>query len=104
MAKVSAARRESKAEAGEQTTRRHAVEFVLHFGATSITRDGDGYCCQIFAMGEIMLRAILLTTLMIVSVPSFATEAGQGTMVAQENKPAQQAPKRDCEKRDEGVS
>ncbi len=51
-----------------------------------------------------MLRALLLTTLMIVSVPSFATEPAQDTVVAQENKPAQQAPKRDCEKRDEGVS
>lgn len=51
-----------------------------------------------------MLRTLLLTTLMIVSVPFFATEPAQDTVVAQENKPAQQAPKRDCEKRDEGVS
>jgi len=105
MAKVSAARRESKAEAGEQTTRRHAVEFVLHFGATSITRDGDGSCCQVLALGEIMLRALLLTTLMIVSAPTVAAEPTWDIVVAQENKaPPSQAPKRDCERRDEGVS
>ena len=55
--------------------------------------------------GEIMLRALCLTTLMLVAAPSIAAEPAEATVVAQENKaPPQQAPKRDCERRQEGVS
>ncbi len=52
-----------------------------------------------------MLRALCLTTLMLVAAPSFAAVPAEVTVVAQENKaPPQQAPKRDCERRQEGVS
>jgi hypothetical protein len=52
-----------------------------------------------------MLRAICLATLMFLAAPSFAAEPAEVTVVAQENKaPPQQTPKRDCERRQEGVS
>ena len=52
-----------------------------------------------------MLRALCLTTLMLVAVPSFAASPAEATVVAQQNKaPPQQAPKRDCERSQEGVS
>jgi hypothetical protein len=52
-----------------------------------------------------MLRIFSLALLTIVAAPSYATEApADGAVIAQEQRP-QQAPKRDCErKQDEGVS
>ena len=52
-----------------------------------------------------MLRILALGLLTTLTTPSFATEAPTGkSVLAQEQKPVQQAPKRDCEKQDEGVS
>ena len=51
-----------------------------------------------------MLRILAVTVLMIIAAPAFAAEPTDTTVVAQENKPVQQAPKRDCEKGEEGVS
>ena len=51
-----------------------------------------------------MLRILAAAVLMITVAPSFAAEPTDTTVVAQENKPVQQAPKRDCERREEGVS
>ena len=53
-----------------------------------------------------MLRIFSLALLTIVAAPSYATEAPTAnTTVAQEQRPPQQTPKRDCErKQDEGVS
>jgi hypothetical protein len=51
-----------------------------------------------------MLRALSLTLLILVAAPVSAGERPDGTVVAQENKPAQQAPKPDCERNQEGVS
>ena len=51
-----------------------------------------------------MLHILATAVLMIMATPSFASEPTEATVVAQENKPVQQAPKRDCEKREEGVS
>lgn len=53
-----------------------------------------------------MLRILSLTLLTICAAPSFAMEAPTAnTVIAQEQRPPQQAPKRDCErKQDEGVS
>ncbi len=51
-----------------------------------------------------MLRLIPLAILIALSVPSQAAEVAGGDVVAQQQTP-QQAPKRDCEKKqDEGVS
>jgi hypothetical protein len=54
-----------------------------------------------------MLRALSLALLMTVSAPAFSVEApdADATTVAQQKQPPQQqAPRRDCEKRQEGVS
>jgi hypothetical protein len=53
-----------------------------------------------------MLRILSLALLTIFAAPSFATEVSTGSIVvAQEQRPPQQSPKRDCErKQDEGVS
>ena len=53
-----------------------------------------------------MLRILSLALLTIFAAPSFATETPtNSTVVAQEQRPPQQSPKRDCErKQDEGVS
>ena len=53
-----------------------------------------------------MLRILSLALLTIFAAPSFATEAPTAdTVIAQEQRPPQQTPKRDCEgKQDEGVS
>jgi hypothetical protein len=53
-----------------------------------------------------MLRILSLAMLTIFAAPSFAMEIpDDGTVVAQEQRPPQQTPKRDCEKKqDEGVS
>ncbi len=51
-----------------------------------------------------MLRALSLILLMIAAAPVSATETRDESVVAQENKPVQQAPKRDCERNREGVS
>jgi hypothetical protein len=51
-----------------------------------------------------MLRILAAAVLVIMVAPSFAAEPTEATVVAQDNKPVQQAPKRDCEKREEGVS
>ena len=51
-----------------------------------------------------MLRTLAAAVLMIIAAPSFAAEPTEPAVVAQENKPVPQAPKRDCEKRQEGVS
>ncbi|MBM6580618.1 hypothetical protein ILT44_10540 [Microvirga sp. BT689] len=53
-----------------------------------------------------MLRILSLALLAIFTTPSFATEAPTAdTVIAQEQRPPQQTPKRDCErKQDEGVS
>ena len=53
-----------------------------------------------------MLRILALALLTMLAAPSFATEApSDATVIAQEQRPPQQTPKRDCErKQDEGVS
>jgi hypothetical protein len=53
-----------------------------------------------------MLRILALGLLTTFATPSLAVEGATGNwVVAQEQKPVQQAPKRDCEKKqDEGVS
>jgi hypothetical protein len=54
-----------------------------------------------------MLRILSLALLTIFAAPSYATEApaDSSTVIAQEQRPPQQTPKRDCErKQDEGVS
>ena len=51
-----------------------------------------------------MLRILAAAVLIITAAPAFAAVPTDTTVVAQENKPVQQAPKRDCEKRQEGVS
>ncbi|WP_162820206.1 hypothetical protein [Microvirga calopogonii] len=53
-----------------------------------------------------MLRILSLAVLTAFAVPSHATDASPDkTIVAQQQQPPQQTPKRDCErKRDEGVS
>jgi len=52
-----------------------------------------------------MLRLIPLVILITLSVPSQAVEIHKGNAVAQQQQAPQQAPKRDCEKKqDEGVS
>jgi hypothetical protein len=53
-----------------------------------------------------MLRILSLAFLTIFAAPVSATEAPtEPTVIAQEQRPAQQSPKRDCErKQDEGVS
>ena len=60
-----------------------------------------------------MIRALCLTALTILAVPASATEGNKApaadsgtTVLAQEGQrpPQQQAPKRDCERRQEGVS
>ena len=51
-----------------------------------------------------MLRLIPLAILIALSAPSRATEVVKGDVIVQQQAP-QQAPKRDCEKKqDEGVS
>jgi hypothetical protein len=54
----------------------------------------------------VMLRLIPLAILIALSVPSQAAEVASGDVVAQQQQQTpQQAPKRDCEKKqDEGVS
>ena len=53
-----------------------------------------------------MPRILSLALLTIFAAPAFAVEAPTDTtVIAQEQRPAQQSPKRDCErKQDEGVS
>jgi hypothetical protein len=53
-----------------------------------------------------MLRILSLALLTIFAAPALATETlSDSTVVAQEQRPPQQTPKRDCErKQDEGVS
>jgi hypothetical protein len=55
-----------------------------------------------------MLRALSLAILMTAATamaPTFAEEASDPTITAQQQNPApQQTPRRDCEKRQEGVS
>jgi len=53
-----------------------------------------------------MLRIFSLALLTIFAAPAFATETPtDNIIVAQEQRPPQQSPKRDCErKQDEGVS
>jgi hypothetical protein len=53
-----------------------------------------------------MLRILAIGLLTTLATPSFATEPStDNSVVAQEQKPVQQTPKRDCEKKqDEGVS
>lgn len=53
----------------------------------------------------VMLRLIPLAILIALSAPSQAAEVASGDVVAQQQQTPQQAPKRDCEKKqDEGVS
>lgn len=53
-----------------------------------------------------MLRALSLALLMTIAAPSFtATAQKDGTVLAQQQQPSQQVPKRDCErKQEEGIS
>ena len=52
-----------------------------------------------------MLRALALVGLLVLPLHASATEPPEGVVVAQEKPPAaQQAPKRDCERRQEGVT
>jgi hypothetical protein len=52
-----------------------------------------------------MLRVLFALVVVCLSAPSFADQASNEPVVAQEQKPPQQAPKRDCErKQGEGVS
>ncbi|MBF9196519.1 hypothetical protein [Microvirga terrestris] len=53
-----------------------------------------------------MLRIFSLALLTILAAPSFAMETpSENTVIAQDQRPPQQTPKRDCEKKqDEGVS
>jgi hypothetical protein len=50
-----------------------------------------------------MIRLLVLAALMGLAAPASSTERPDETVVAQE-RPQQQAPRRDCEKRQEGVS
>ena len=53
----------------------------------------------------VMLRLVPLAILITLSAPSQAVEIHKGNAVAQHPQAPQQAPKRDCEKKqDEGVS
>jgi hypothetical protein len=53
----------------------------------------------------VMLRLIPLAILISLSAPAQAAETAKGDVVAQQQQAPQQAPKRDCEKKqDEGVS
>jgi hypothetical protein len=52
-----------------------------------------------------MLRALSLAILTIAAGPSVALTAAKTTVVAQQQQtPPQAAPRRDCEKRQEGIS
>ncbi len=52
-----------------------------------------------------MFRGISVVILMILAAPSHATETPAAGITAQQQQAPQQAPKRDCEKKqDEGVS
>jgi hypothetical protein len=51
-----------------------------------------------------MLRALSLALLLSVTASASVAEVTESTVVAQEQQPVQQAPKRDCERRAEGVS
>ncbi len=52
-----------------------------------------------------MLRALFIALLMTVSAPTLAAEPTDEPVVAQQQKSApQSAPKRDCERRQEGIS
>jgi hypothetical protein len=52
-----------------------------------------------------MLRVLSALLFALVAAPSFAQQAAEEAVVTQQQKPAQQAPKRDCERQQgEGVS
>ncbi len=51
-----------------------------------------------------MLRIATVLMLMTIAPPVGAENSADATTVARESQPGQQAPKRDCEKRTEGVS
>jgi hypothetical protein len=51
-----------------------------------------------------MLYAFFLTLLLIISPPALAGNMPETGILAQEQQTPRQAPKRDCEKREEGVS
>jgi len=50
-----------------------------------------------------MLKALSLIALVALSAPAFAVEPSADTQIAQQQQAPQQAPKRDCERRQEGV-
>ncbi|RDI58862.1 hypothetical protein [Microvirga subterranea] len=53
-----------------------------------------------------MLRALSLAILMVAAGPGVAADAPDATVIAQQQQqtPPQAAPRRDCEKRQEGIS
>jgi hypothetical protein len=51
-----------------------------------------------------MLRISSMALLMLLATPVPAADSADTTVVTQERQPSQQVPKRDCEKRGEGVS
>jgi hypothetical protein len=57
--------------------------------------------------GQTMLRALSLAILTIAATPSIASTATETTVIAQQQQqqtPPQAAPRRDCEKQQEGIS
>jgi len=50
-----------------------------------------------------MLRALSLALLVALSAPATAAEPSETVIAQQQTQPPQQAPKRDCERRQEGV-
>ena len=51
-----------------------------------------------------MLRAFILVLLMIPAAPAFASESTDSTVTAQQKQAPQPAPRRDCEKQQDGIS
>jgi Ni/Co efflux regulator RcnB len=52
-----------------------------------------------------MFRVVLALVFVTATAPAFAEQAADSAVVTQQQKPAQQAPKRDCERQQgEGVS
>jgi hypothetical protein len=52
-----------------------------------------------------MLRVLSALVFVVLAAPAFAEQAADETVISQQQKPAQQAPKRDCERQQgEGIS
>ena len=52
-----------------------------------------------------MFRVVIALVVVAMTAPAFVEQAADSTVVTQQQKPAQQAPKRDCERQQgEGVS